>query len=60
MKRGECMCGSGLERFALHDARGIFVSFVCDRCEATIKKCYRPEIFDDPGYWHDEPIEEDE
>ena len=28
-----CFCGSGLERRALIDARGIFCTYVCDKCE---------------------------
>jgi len=54
-----CRCGSGKERRALYDARGIFVSYVCDDCEREVKRHYRPDIFTDPNYWTDEPIEED-
>ena len=54
----ECRCGSGLERFPLHDARGIFCTFVCDCCEAEKKETFRVEIFDDPDYWTDEDVEE--
>lgn len=28
----ECNCGSNKERYELIDARGIFVSFVCNDC----------------------------
>lgn len=45
-----CRCGSGLEQRDLIDARGIFCSFVCNRCEADIRRCFRPEIFTDPKY----------
>ena len=55
-----CPCGSGLYRRPLYDARGIFVAYVCDRCEAKVESRYRPDIFTDPGYWHDEPLEEDD
>ena len=55
----ECNCGSGLPRRALYDARGIFVAYVCDDCEARVKARYRPEIFDDSNYEADEPIDED-
>jgi len=54
----ECPCGSGEEGNALNDAQGIFVSYVCDKCEANVKSKYRPEIF--TGYTQadvDEPIE---
>lgn len=41
-----CSCGSGLERFELSDAAGIFCSFVCDGCEGQVRKRYNPRIFD--------------
>lgn len=56
----ECNCGSGLERYELVDARGIFCSFVCEKCEETVKKKFRPDIFTDSNYWADEPIEPEE
>ncbi|HTI81792.1 MAG TPA: hypothetical protein VL614_15190 [Acetobacteraceae bacterium] len=43
----------------LVDARGIFCCYVCDRCEGTRRKHFRAEIFTDPSYEADEPIEED-
>jgi hypothetical protein len=55
-----CPCGSGLPRRELVDARGIFCTFVCDRCEAEKKAHYRPDIFTDPNYETTEPVEEDE
>ena len=54
-----CNCGSGELRYELSDARGIFVTFVCEKCEAKIKEGYRPDIFTDSNYWADEPVEED-
>jgi hypothetical protein len=45
----------------LHDAQGIEVSRVCDRCEKSVMSRYRPEIF--TGYDQsdvDEPIEPSE
>jgi hypothetical protein len=60
LKTDSCGCGSGLTRYALHDARGIFCGYICERCEAKTKSKYRPDIFTDANYWHDEPIEEDE
>ena len=45
-----CPCGSGEDRFPLHDARGIFVSYVCDQCEKEVKNSCRPEIFEDCNY----------
>jgi len=53
----ECYCGSGEPRYELVDARGIFVSFVCSKCEDEKRKGYRPEIFGDTNYEADEPIE---
>jgi hypothetical protein len=56
----ECPCGSGLPRLEVCDARGIFVAFVCDKCETRKLAGYRPEIFEDPNYWTDEPVEPEE
>ena len=46
-------------RRALHDARGIFCAYVCDKCEAEKRREFRADIFDDPAYAADEPIEDD-
>jgi len=54
-----CNCGSGKPRRALYDARGIFCAYVCNTCEADKRATYRDDVFNDPDYWHDEPIEED-
>jgi hypothetical protein len=59
MGEKQCFCGSGLPRYELTDARGIFVSFICDDCEKKVKSKYRKDIFDDPDYWCDEQIEDD-
>jgi hypothetical protein len=58
-KPGICSCGSGLPRYPLRDARGIFCNYVCDVCEKQKMKAFRPEIFDDPNYETEEPIDED-
>ena len=55
-----CPCGSGEPREEQYDARGIFLTFTCSRCEKEKLSHYRPDVLTDPGYWHDEPIEEDE
>ena len=38
-ERGErlepCACGSGLDRYALHDGYGIFLTYACEKCEAN-------------------------
>jgi hypothetical protein len=54
-----CACGSGLPRYDLTDARGIFCGFVCTKCEPARRKRYRPEIFTNAQYEADEPIESD-
>jgi hypothetical protein len=54
-----CNCGSGLPRRELLDARGIFCTFICDQCKNKKRAAFRPDIFTDANYWHDEPIEED-
>jgi hypothetical protein len=56
----ECTCGSGLERYALNDARGIFCTYVCDQCKAQRRHEFRDDIFTDPGYQADEPIESED
>lgn len=43
----------------LYDARGIYCCRVCDECEAEKRAQFRPEVFTNPAYEHDEPIEED-
>jgi hypothetical protein len=47
-------------KYPLYDAQGIFIAYVCDRCEDTVRARYRPEIF--AGYSQadvDEPIDGD-
>lgn len=52
-----CNCGSGLPSEDVYDARGIFVARVCAACKKERLKGYRPEIFTDPGYEVNEPID---
>jgi len=54
-----CRCGSGLRRYELRDARGIFCTYVCQKCEAEKRRGYRPDIFTNSNYWTDEPVEGD-
>ena len=54
----ECRCGSGEPRRALYDARGIFCTYVCDRCETERRKEFRSEVFADANYSHEEPIDD--
>lgn len=41
-----CPCGSGKERYELHDAAGIFCCFVCEACEPKKRASYNPAIFE--------------
>ena len=54
-----CICGSGLESQQLFDARGIYVSWVCRKCEQKVRSKFRPEIFTNSHYEVDEPIEDE-
>jgi hypothetical protein len=53
-----CRCGSGQMRRPLVDYYGCFLDYVCDKCEETVLKKFKPGICDEP-YEHDEPIDED-
>jgi hypothetical protein len=55
-----CPCGSGLESWPEHDARGIYLCRVCDKCRVEKLSHFRPEVLSDPDYEADEPIEEDQ
>jgi hypothetical protein len=54
-----CPCGSNLDSWWEHDARGIPLCRVCPKCQAEKLKRYRPDVLSDPNYWADEAIEED-
>ena len=56
----QCNCGSGEARYGLYDARGIFCTYVCSQCENLRRAGFRPEIFKDSDYEHDEPIDEED
>ena len=53
----ECFCGSGLERDAEYDARGIFLTYACDHCRDEKLSRYRADVLADPAYIADEPID---
>ena len=55
-----CPCGSGMFRLELYDARGIFCTYYCDKCEKEKRAQFRPDIFTNPNYECDEPIEPEE
>lgn len=52
-----CPCGSGEESEEVHDAKGIYIGRVCDRCRKERLAGFRPEVLTDPDYTCDEPIE---
>lgn len=54
----KCKCDN--DGWPLLDAAGIYCGIVCDKCEDKMKAKYRPEIFDDPDYWTEEPKEPEE
>lgn len=54
-----CPCGSGLASWWENDARGIPVARICVECGDEVLGKYRPEIFNDPDYEANEPIDGD-
>ncbi len=54
-----CPCGSGQFPIPRYDARGIFLCYVCEKCEEMQMSKYRPDVLVDGNYWHDEPIDDD-
>jgi hypothetical protein len=58
-KQRPCNCGSGLPKRALHDAAGIFLTYVCDDCVTTKRVRYKPAIFDQKGRYAQTGEEED-
>jgi hypothetical protein len=42
-----------------YDARGIFLTYTCEDCHDCKMAAYRPDVLTDPGYWTDEPIDDD-
>lgn len=42
-----------------HDARGIPLARVCDKCRQRKLAGYRPEVLTDSNYYADEPIDSD-
>ena len=51
--------GSGALGATLSDARGNPLNDRPRHLQATPRQEFRPDIFADPVYWADEPIEED-
>ena len=54
-----CPCHSKKPSRELFDARGIYVARVCDECEPKVRKKYRTEIFTNPNYYAEEPIDDE-
>lgn len=42
------------------DARGIYITKCCEKCWREVRKGYRSDVLNDPGYECDEPIEPEE
>lgn len=53
--RRKCTCGSGEDKFSLHDGHGIFLAYACSACQRKKLAGFRPDIMD--HYECDEPIE---
>lgn len=43
-------------KHAQYDARGIFLTYTCDRCHDEKMSKYRPDVLSDSDYWTDEEI----
>lgn len=56
----ECLCGSGMDRRAEYDARGIFLCYTCPKCRKAKLAGYRPDVLTDANYWADEDIDGDD
>lgn len=54
---GEFACAD--DRWAEYDARGIYLTTVCEHCRTAKLSKYRPEVLTDAWYDADEPIEPD-
>ena len=46
-------------KYPIYDARGIFVTYVCAKCEKEKLSHYRPEIFTNSNYETTEPIDDE-
>lgn len=45
-----CRCGSGELRYPLNDGAGLFLTYVCAKCEDKVKASYNPAIWSNPHY----------
>ena len=56
-----CRCGSGQERYALYDARNIFLAYMCPACKNTVCSKYRQEVLTNSQYdTYGEQVDPDE
>jgi hypothetical protein len=60
VKLKDCDCGSKKERRAEFDARGIFLTYLCDDCMVEKLSRYRPEVLYDPKYDTYDDVVDDE
>lgn len=56
----DCHCKSGLLDYPVTDARGIFITYACKKCEEEKTSGYRKDIMENPNYWAEEDIEPEE
>jgi hypothetical protein len=54
-----CPCGSGEPSHWVYDAKGIAMFRSCPKCDKAKRARYRPEVFTDPGYSTEEPVDGD-
>ncbi len=54
-----CACQSGQYREAQYDARGIFLTYTCPKCERSKLGGFRADVLTDADYPADEQIEGD-
>lgn len=59
MSDRSCPCGSGQYSWWEHDARGIPLARVCDKCRDEKLSRYRPEVLTDSNYECCEEIDDD-
>jgi hypothetical protein len=52
----KCSCESGQYKYAEYDARGIFLTYVCDKCRDEKLSHYRRDVLEDSNYECDEEI----
>jgi len=55
----KCEPEKTVDIYELKDARGISCGLVCERCAPARIRSYRPDIFSNASYDHDEALEEE-